>query len=731
MDTDSIINEKVDLTTLIAKNNFPFFAYFYNSETVQSHNNSNNIINNQGADASLKSNEDIIFLYKSVDIKCILAKCYSSMLQDYLIHHRPSYVPTDTFTPQTTLNQGTYLTQNTNNTTSSSFLFNDVIAVPYNYHGLFEIFSSATIKSGGILDHIKDVVSLASRLKKPKFYYVAKELKVIELQTRGSKNQSFNKKLIKIGAGSVIKAMQVVSVDYDDTHSNNYNAVSFLDFFNDVFCCRYRKKKKKLEVCVEMRLIENFDELTYTQKISQIDHYDSDLEDYVKIDFDQFDTDNKYPRANPIDKTYYLPLYDGSEYSEIDLIPISLLFKSLYNTNLLKTNSLQTVKNFILNDRLVEENYLELKLFDENPFHKHKTHNQNNHLNLIAHKLTHSHFSLHKESHPAALSNMNEIKAQFLKEDQHLELNKYTSIFDVVDFKTKCTFLIGYSLRSKQYFLMPKDKIRKIDLTSLSKSGCVYKRLSNIDIDQNLFVTKFKQDKMENFIKFVDYEMDNFNLNLHKIVLSPCNHEDPIMSHANLNTYENVKEKIFPAITETSIAMSTNQHQPAKRLISHFADLANVDDESVSENIRMKNLNSNNSNNFSNAVLSQIKNSGKSFKKNQLKYNTLPNKPHRKSFENIFYLDNLHDDTESDKKSNENLNVIMHAHTNFIDVEADEKISENSGEISTNNNIIKKSMTRPKLAQRVVTLSTKHNRSNSMPNKVTRSFHRDKIKTFS
>jgi len=33
--------------------------------------------------------------------------------------------------------------------------------------GLFEIFSSTSKKAGGILDHEKDVISFASRLKKP------------------------------------------------------------------------------------------------------------------------------------------------------------------------------------------------------------------------------------------------------------------------------------------------------------------------------------------------------------------------------------------------------------------------------------------------------------------------------------------------------------------------------------------------------------------------------------
>ena len=47
--------------------------------------------------------------------------------------------------------------------------------------GLFEMFSTNSIKLGGILDHETDVITLASRFTKLACYYVAKELNVYEI----------------------------------------------------------------------------------------------------------------------------------------------------------------------------------------------------------------------------------------------------------------------------------------------------------------------------------------------------------------------------------------------------------------------------------------------------------------------------------------------------------------------------------------------------------------------
>ena len=112
---------KLDLVTLINSHKLPFFAQYYPNDT-----NSDKKSNN--------SSDEIIFLYKLFETKCLIAKCFSSILQNYLIHHRPSYVPSDN-TPQITINQ------KTNGTSSSNYLFNDIVAIPYNYKGrMFNIF---------------------------------------------------------------------------------------------------------------------------------------------------------------------------------------------------------------------------------------------------------------------------------------------------------------------------------------------------------------------------------------------------------------------------------------------------------------------------------------------------------------------------------------------------------------------------------------------------------------
>lgn len=67
---------------------------------------------------------EVIYLYKEFETSCIFAKCYSNILQTYLLSHRPSYVPPE---PELSLT----LTKSSN----IQYLFSDIISIPLNYNG--------------------------------------------------------------------------------------------------------------------------------------------------------------------------------------------------------------------------------------------------------------------------------------------------------------------------------------------------------------------------------------------------------------------------------------------------------------------------------------------------------------------------------------------------------------------------------------------------------------------
>jgi hypothetical protein len=113
---------RADLDGLIKENKLPFFAYYSVKETAPE--KSQNQLNQQ----TKPDTEDIVFLYKIFDAKCFFTKCFSQKLQNYLLHHRPSYVPTDT--PPLTVAKPPPGTSDANN-----FIFNDIVAIPYNYKG--------------------------------------------------------------------------------------------------------------------------------------------------------------------------------------------------------------------------------------------------------------------------------------------------------------------------------------------------------------------------------------------------------------------------------------------------------------------------------------------------------------------------------------------------------------------------------------------------------------------
>lgn len=96
------------LSQFIAKNTVPCFAYVNTDEE--------------------KASKELVYFYKEFNSKCLLAKSYSNMLESYLLHHRPSYVGSEIDSSLTK-----------HSTVSAKFVFNDIVTIPFNYPGEFQL----------------------------------------------------------------------------------------------------------------------------------------------------------------------------------------------------------------------------------------------------------------------------------------------------------------------------------------------------------------------------------------------------------------------------------------------------------------------------------------------------------------------------------------------------------------------------------------------------------------
>jgi hypothetical protein len=185
------------------------------------------------------------------------------------------------------------------------------------------------VKTGGILDHETDLVSFASRLRKSKTYYVAKEMKVYELISNNShvvqtsaqgtaiiNKKNLSRKWVRIEKGSVCKAVKLVSVDYTSEKSDSY-----LHMLKQILCCNFGKStaKKNSDIAIEFKMVKDMLDLKREQNrvSSSIDGGDSSDIDEVASKIGQ-----DLPKAIPSEKTYFLPVYESNLNNEIDLIPV-------------------------------------------------------------------------------------------------------------------------------------------------------------------------------------------------------------------------------------------------------------------------------------------------------------------------------------------------------------------------------------------------------------------------
>ncbi|RNA07191.1 hypothetical protein BpHYR1_044732 [Brachionus plicatilis] len=449
----------MDLSKFLEKNELPCFCEV-------------SIVDLDGS--IVEDEKEKLYLYRQFENDCILAKCYSNVLQSFLLQQRPSFIPSD---PNLTLS--------TNQSSGVEYLFSEIVSIPVKYHvaiewyceyrypdirspssilelligitlkliffweysiliffflygtlhdfafnsynmkitakvnhfednlslqskieffvnellRLFEILSSNSQQDHEILDHETDVASLTSRLHKPRVYYVNREMNAYEISPVSSTDEETNtmrRRWLKVPKGSIIKLMKVVSIDYEESGS-------IISKIKKFFCCN--SKTIRTDIAIELKILENFDDFFKMN--------DNDCENLMKHKKNSMlQTRARLSVADIRVKASFLPVYENNGYNEeIDLIPISFFVKN----HKIKIHSLQLAQNFALEK--IDQKLIELKLFEENIFKPTK----------------------------ASLNNFN--NSDMLQESQHLEIEKYMSIYDLINYRSKCSIIAAYSFK--------------------------------------------------------------------------------------------------------------------------------------------------------------------------------------------------------------------------------------------------------------------------------------------
>lgn len=364
---------------------------------------------------------------------------------------------------------------------------------------------------------------------------------------------NLSRKWTRISKGSVCKVIRVVSIDYEDTSH------SCLAILRRILCCN--TNSIKTDIAIELKLIDTFEELAKAEdKI-----LNSDASKSNETGFLGKESHPKLVKSSLGEKTYFLPVYESTRSNEeIDLIPIS----SIIRNQRLKTNSLQLAKNFALKSKL-KDNYIELKLFEENPFQNNKSEQHQNH---------------------------SQEQNELVQENQHLELEKYMSIYDLVDYRQNCKVIVGFSFTKRTLIFIPLEPI-DIGL----KKKCVF---SKIDEDKHERAEWFKSNYFEKFSILAEKEIENFNQDLNKI-----------------ETFA-FKKKNFEGLKMAEIEkFFVKTALPSKPSIIHFADLVDMDKDNQSSNQSDKEKFSHKDDSLtsSNSFIMKVRTSNPNGK-----YNTLP-----------------------------------------------------------------------------------------------------------
>ena len=261
---------------------------------------------------------------------------------------------------------------------------------------------------------------------------------------------------LRISKGTILKLLRVVTIDYEDTGS-------ILSKLKKFFCCNL--VSIKTDIAIEIKILENVDEIFKFNK-------DSDNLGLKPKKMNTRPTRARLSIADILTKAFFLPVCDiNGTNQEIDLIPIANFSKD----QKIEVNYLHLAKNFAFEK--INQKLIELKLFEETAVKPTKT----------------------------SLKNFN--NTSFLQELQHVENQKYMSIYDLINYRPNCSFIAAYSFKKKSIVFILQEPV---DI-GLNKKAAFFP-VENFE-EFNYFNMNLK----DKFLRTADYHIQFFNRSINKI----------------------------------------------------------------------------------------------------------------------------------------------------------------------------------------------------------------------
>lgn len=121
--------------------------------------------------------------------------------------------------------------------------------------------------------------------------------------------------------------------------------------------------------------------------------------------------------------------------------------------------------------------------------------------------------------------------------NQHIEKDKYISIFDLIEYRAQCKFVVGFNLTNNTLFVIPNIPV---DSEKFLRIKPRFSRLNQVDAQTKTMLESFTSaPNMNAFISAAQLEIDKFDNSLNRIEI--FDNSDFVHSNGNTSiTYKQI-----------------------------------------------------------------------------------------------------------------------------------------------------------------------------------------------
>lgn len=155
-----------------------------------------------------------------------------------------------------------------------------------------------------------------------------------------------------------------------------------------------------------------------------------------------------------------------------------------------------------------------------------------------------------------------------VNENQHLETDKYISIFDLVEYRPQCELIMGFNLTTNSLFIVPQCPL--VSDEGKMNHQAAFSELTHTDRHSlSSTINKFLNGpNMSAFVRAAQLEMDLFERSINRI-------ESFVGSKMLTSNNKNINNDNSGTTNNATVKHTST--------ITHFSDLVNVDSGNASE----------------------------------------------------------------------------------------------------------------------------------------------------